>query len=308
MSLAASLTGLQIEYVDGVTEIEERLLPPGAEKAKLGNGALGAWRAHMNVARLIVEQNITSALVLEGDVDWDLRIKSQMQSFAKASRLLLQPGKGDYNFDATIDAAPQSTTSPYGNIDLWDVLWLGHCGSRLPKGDDSKVQHGRVVIPHDETVPEAQHIDFEFGGNELKDDYPDHTRIVSWSRANVCTLAYGISQGGAQRYLFQLGISRLNSATDLMFQQMCDGSEGRPRHNCLSVQPQLFQHHRAIGHKSAFSGISDHGDGYNKVAFTKNVRWSTRLNFEKLAYGKTDYVDLFRDGEPRFDPEADLKR
>lgn len=251
----------------------------------------------------IIEQNITTALVLEGDVDWDIRIKSQMQNFAKASRLLLQPGGEDRIYDLENDVAPQSTTSPYGDINLWDLLWIGHCGSRIPGDDDTKVPRGRVVIA-DETVPEPQHIDFEFGAKSLIDDYPAHTRIVSRSRANICTLAYGISQRGARRFLYQVGITRLNSATDLMFQQMCDGTNDRPRHDCLTVQPQLFQHHRAVGLKSMFSGISDHGSGYNEVAFTKNIRWSTRLNFEKLVYGETDYIDHFRDGEPALSLDA----
>lgn len=68
-------------------------------------------------------------------------------------------------------------------------------------------------------------------------------------------------------------------------------------HNCPSVQPQLFQHHRPVGPRSKFSGISDHGDGYNERAETINIRWSTRLNFEKLIYGQTDYIDSYKDGE-----------
>ena len=45
------------------------------------------------------------------------------------------------------------------------------------------------------------------------------------------------------------------------------------------------------------SEIGSHGDKYNDVAFTKNVRWSTRLNYRKLMDGQTDYIDLFKDGE-----------
>ena len=36
LSLAATLTGLEVEYVNGVTEVEERLLPPGGDPAKIG--------------------------------------------------------------------------------------------------------------------------------------------------------------------------------------------------------------------------------------------------------------------------------
>jgi len=51
MSLAAALTGLDFEFVDGVTDVSRRALPPGGENLGLSDGALGNWRAHMNVAQ-----------------------------------------------------------------------------------------------------------------------------------------------------------------------------------------------------------------------------------------------------------------
>ena len=52
VSLAAALTDLQIDYVDGVFEVDEKSLPPGGKETKLDPGALGNWRAHMNIARM----------------------------------------------------------------------------------------------------------------------------------------------------------------------------------------------------------------------------------------------------------------
>ena len=51
MSLAAALTDLRVEYIDGVTEVDEKSLPPGGKEVNLKSGGLGAWRAHLNVAR-----------------------------------------------------------------------------------------------------------------------------------------------------------------------------------------------------------------------------------------------------------------
>jgi len=107
---------------------------------------------------------MTSALIIEDDIDWDVRIKSQMQAFAAASRVFLQPIRGKefsiagwYTPAATsrqpasqgpssgggspssdrdvisVHGAPPyelPITSPYG--DNWDVLWLGHCGTDFP--------------------------------------------------------------------------------------------------------------------------------------------------------------------------------
>ncbi|OJD29341.1 glycosyltransferase family 25 protein [Diplodia corticola] len=316
MALAAALSDLQIEFVDGVTDVDEKTLPPDAKKVNLNSGSLYAWRAHLSAARMIVEQNLTSALILEGDVDWDIRIKQQMQDFARASQLLVQPlhgttdrfldpthptpqaGQSPQDFEVGDTAATaQPTTSPYGDIDRWDMLWLGHCGTRFPRLSDSNAPLGRAIIRDDETVPEKQHIHMQFGNDELVQQYPAHTRAVSRARMNTCTLGYALSQPGARRLLYELGIRKMTGTMDMMFRSLCDGVDGRPISTCFTVQPQLFQHHRPVGEKASFSDISDHGTEFNDRAFTRNIRWSTKLNFPKLVYGETDYIDLFKDGE-----------
>ncbi|KAK3661688.1 hypothetical protein LTR56_000177 [Elasticomyces elasticus] len=314
-----AMTGLDFEFVDGVTEINNHTLPPGADKVGLNLGGLGNWRAHMNVNQKIVRDNIASALILEDDADWDIRIKSQMRDFAKATRLLVQPlrGTSDSFMDPTYpqpnpDAQPSSfdikgddptlepSTSPYGDLDRWGMLWIGHCGCRFPIASDGNVPLGRAVIADDETVPEQQHVDMQFGDRQLQSQYPAHTRVVSRSRVNTCTLGYGISQTGARQLLYEMGVHKLSGTTDMMFRAICDGVQGRRLMTCLSVQPQLFQHHRPVGTRAYESDISDPGErpGHNDQAFTRNIRWSTRLNLEKLVAGETDYIDLFKDGEP----------
>lgn len=268
----------------------------------------------------IVEQNLTSALILENDVDWDIRLKQQLRSFALGAHLLLQPLTGTTstfldptypaprspddkptNFDVADFTAARTvtppTTSPYGDVHRWDVLWLGHCGTRFPKASDANAPLGRAVIADDASVPEQQHLDVEDGGWDLLTKYPAHTRVVHRARVSTCTLGYGVSQQGARRLLYELGIRNVTGTADMMFRSVCDGVEGRPLLTCLTVQPQIFSHHRRAGDVAAFSDINDR-TGYNEQAYTKNVRWSTRLNFDRLLYGRTDYVDLFRDGEP----------
>jgi len=267
----------------------------------------------------MVEQNIASALVLEDDADWDIRIKLQMQDFARAARLLVQPLPNttdqyldptyprpqaddathkDFNIDDN-EVTTKPTTSPYGDLANWDILWLGHCGCRFPRAIDGNTPIGRAVIFDDETVPEQQHIEMQFGDNQLVEQYPAHTRVVSRARVNTCTLGYALSLPGAQRLLYELGVRRMSDNTDMMFRALCDGVDDRPLFTCLTVQPELFQHHRPVGPKASFSDISDHGEGMNEKAFTRNIRWSTRGNLDKLVNGKKDFVDLFRDGEPR---------
>lgn len=232
-----------------------------------------------------------------------------MQQFAEASRLLLQPLSGTSNdfldraniagqkpqdFDVTKYSVTTPLTSPYADVDRWDILWLGHCGCRFPRADDKIPQLGRAVIFNDQTVPEPQHI---VENEELVKQYPPHTRVVSRARRNACTLAYGITQRGARRFLYELGVRKMDRSTDNAFATICDGENDRSPAVCLTVRPQLFNHHRPVGSKASFSDIQDHGSEWNDIAYTRNVRWSTRVNFPKLVEGNTDYMDFFKDGE-----------
>ena len=248
---------------------------------------------------------------MEDDIDWDVRIKMQMASFAKANRLLIQPIRtapeefldptmpqpvshaAQQDFNVGDHSTIEPVESPYGDIGRWDLLWLGHCGCRFPRASDENVPIGRAVIVNDTTVPRREHLDMEFGNNDLLEQYPDHTRVVSRARVNTCTLAYGISQPGARRFLYEVGIHKMSGPYDTMFRYICDGVDGRRIGTCLTVQPQLFQHHRPVGLRTAFSDISDHGGGYNEHAETKNIRRSVRMNFERLVSNDGDLIDSY---------------
>ena len=268
----------------------------------------------------IVEQNITSALIIEDDVDWDLRIKSQLRSFAQASQLLLQPLQGTEDqyldpthqrhspdepqptdLDFTSGPVTLSKSSPYGDLDRWDILWLGHCGARWPESKaQPEVPLGRVAIHDDETVPQTQFQEFEEGDHDLLPTYPNHTRIIGHPRGNTCTFAYAITLSAARESLYELGMRTVTGAFDQMLPDMCVGANGRKRRTCLTVQPQYFHHHRPIGPESAWSDIADYSldktdSGYHNRASTRNIRWSTKVNFPKLINGETDYIDQFPD-------------
>ncbi|KAL2265072.1 hypothetical protein VTJ83DRAFT_7582 [Remersonia thermophila] len=200
LTLAAALTGLNISFVDGVAgaDVADSVLP-GNGKTPMGFtvGNKGSWRAHMNVLQRIVQENITTALILEDDADWDIRIKSQMRVFAAAARPFTQPVSpsssaktpgwqppseatladlyrhSSPNSEAVIDIPisrvvtmdlPNPHLSPYG--DDWDLLWLGHCGTDFPeerratdRSDDRwKPPPLRVTIPDDPTVPLSKYL------------------------------------------------------------------------------------------------------------------------------------------------------
>jgi len=266
----------------------------------------------------VVRRNLTSALILEDDADWDVRIKEQLFEYAYTSRALLQPLSNDPSThadstypnpqDATspgpiidfnqLPSTINPTTSPYG--DNWDVLWLGHCGMSFPTASSkaaANVPKGRVVRLDDPTVPERQYLHTVFSDDDLKSEYPSHTRLTHHVSDAACSLGYAISQAGARRLLYWLGLMEMTTAFDLELRHFCEGSDGKPYHNCLTVQPGLFQHHRPAGNKTFESDISSHGTEYREKPVTEMIRWSLRMNVETLLASKTDFVDQFPDTE-----------
>ncbi|KAI9865766.1 MAG: hypothetical protein M1824_000026 [Vezdaea acicularis] len=274
----------------------------------------------MNALQTVVERNLSSALILEDDVDWDLRIKHQLYNFALSSRALLQPlasnslryadptypspaGTEDQPNDFYLDHLPSTippSISAYG--DGWDVLWLGHCGAQFPDSQDPKwgpgsikISKGRVIHLNDETVPEMSYLSIGPAEEDPRALYPQHTRFIHHMRENICSFGYAVSQAGARHILYEAGIKKLEDPFDILLRFVCEGQNGYVYLNCLTVQPPLFNQHRPAGKVSAYSDISSWGDEVKDKAETSFVRWSARMNLKKLLDGETDYDDQFPD-------------
>ena len=254
---------------------------------------MGAWRAHINAISRVVEQGWTSALIIEDDIDWDIRLKDLLQDFAIAFDYLTRSSGEQNTWLHDISANHVPVASPYG--DGWDVLWLGHCGMWLE--DNTPI----VLQKDDSSVPELQHLrSWDLKAENPLKDYPPHTRVVSKGvHGGTCSLAYAVSQAGARKLLYSLGLQHLNAAFDLMLREWCEGMNGHEKHACIGALPQLFDHHRPAG---ATDGDSDIGEvaGEPEVrdkAYTRNIRWSVKMNMEKLLRGETDYNDQYPDTE-----------
>lgn len=173
---------------------------------------LGNWRSHCNALRKyvrpiglmckclhrachvlsivltnnrVIDDDLTTALILEDDVDWDVSLKSLLTQFAHAARAIEnQKLPSTYLLNASTE-----TTTPYGNS--WDVLLLGTCANP-PFG------------------PDAQHF--------LGDD--DQTHSVSQvSGGFACTYGYGVTQASARMLLGHL--LDLSTPTDIALGNFC---------------------------------------------------------------------------------------
>jgi hypothetical protein len=257
-----------------------------------------------------------------------VRIREQLYDFALAAHALTQPLRGssrhtpsyadptypqpaadspgtvpDLSFDR-LPATEPPTWSPYG--DHWDVLWIGHCGMHFPFESSAHVPKQRIIRLRDETVAPHRHLWTYNIPFTLKETYPEHTRAYHHVQEGVCSLGYAVTQRGAQKLLFEVGLKDVSEAFDLLLRYYCEGEQGRAGgRQCLTTQPGLFQHHRAVGPMTAESDIGDHGDGWREKPMTDMIRWSVRLNADVLLEGGSEMVDQFANDEEQSGPGKD---
>jgi hypothetical protein len=168
----------------------------------------------------------------------------------------------------------------------------------FPFEHSENIPKTRIIRFNDETVAPKKNlwtINIPF---TLKESYPEHTRAYHHAQEGVCSLGYALSQRGAQKLLYEVGLKNVDEPYDILLRYFCEGDKMRaPGRRCLTTQPALFHHHRAAGPRSGMSDIGDHGDEYNEKAMTDMVRWSVRLNAEALMEGRTDFWDQYPDEE-----------
>jgi hypothetical protein len=287
LTLASTLTGFNLDWIPGVRgdTIPDKAVPFGVDRKKLMETNLGSWRGHMNAVRRMVEENIETALIMEDDMDWDVRIKPLLETVAKGVRTVSGALPDALYPAGRSTAGIAGPSSPYG--DDWDLLWLGHCGEPFPEtmqenkgleeGDEGKLAMStKYTIHNDATVPPLKGIT----GLVNFTAYPEHTRWVHPSSAPICTFAYALSQRGARKVLFDLSVDRLSGPFDNALAWLCrravaswpkilrgeklvaEGEEvGTDKGDrgldmkCFSVTPPVFFHHKAKGKVSGDSDI-----------------------------------------------------
>lgn len=222
---------------------------------------------------------------MEDDVDWDVSIKSQLQSFAVASRAL-QDSKG------------RPTSSPFGND--WDILWLGHCGL------ECKTDLPYFLTPNDPTVPLPRHF-LPYWRSTPPIERPDHARLVCTADDAVCSSFYAVSYRGAKKILAALSVLPLGLAEEIDIGAQFDVSLGRMcRHGyikCFSAYPALTGAFRSAGVASKGSDIHD-ADG-DPVGFASwGVLYSTMMNINRIIKGDRFVHSNWEDVEvPEIAPE-----
>jgi len=262
----------------------------------------------------MVDNNIGSALILEEDADWDIRLREQLHDFAKASHVLNSRASAiDRNTTTPSDASeaihfetlPNDNTpyaSPYG--DRWDVLWFGHLGTRMVHDDDDSqnvIYRSYVVQHNDSTVTQYKQqktLDNSFWNFDLS-TRPDHTRLYHSSIQGVGTQAYAISLAGARRALYSMNIDIPIGPIDIVLRYFCQNTYTNTEYHalCITTSPSLFSQYKSKGSTSKDSNIGDFGGGFREKGEDINIRYSVRNNLPELLNGGTNFVDQYPDDD-----------
>ncbi|KAJ6170972.1 hypothetical protein N7470_000039 [Penicillium chermesinum] len=264
LNLAASVTGIKVQWVDGVhiDELEQKALPVGYNLSTMVPSIIACWRAHMNALN-----RYSTALIMEDDADWDLNIKSQLTEFARGLHAL--------KANASTDNAPYGTA--------WDVLWIGGCSSTAGVNETEF-----YVIPNDPTVPSFSRR-HTWSGPEDRwvEMYPEEsTRFVYKAERGCCTFGYAVTQRGARKILAALSLDHVDVPVDIAMAELCGGENGRDRLECYAPYPNIVGTFRQGGPAYRNSDIVSNDDQSLQVAHSENMVYSSRLNIHRVLAGK----------------------
>jgi hypothetical protein len=140
LTLMATYSNLSITIVPGVQSVSENSLPPPQTPGSRRTEEYAVWRAHANVWRRIIEDGITTALIIEDDNDWDINLRQQIPRIMNALKEIRR--KERRNEDEAVVRGDSG-------LESWDLIYLGSCFEEATLAD-SKGRKTVVSIPSDQ--------------------------------------------------------------------------------------------------------------------------------------------------------------
>ncbi|KAF6217563.1 hypothetical protein HO133_006665 [Letharia lupina] len=291
---AANATNLTLTVLDA---IRDRQIPQsdwpqwwGTNTWVPKDGELGCLMSHVRTWRKMIHENISTALIMESDVDWDMRIKDTMVGVGDGVKAI-----ADWPFpDPQHPRDFSKELSPYG--DKWDLMWIGHCGINAD-GD------GRIYAFNDSSAADEDHA-WNFGERPAEGHRPPGTRIVFQPRKTVCTTSYAMSLAGARK--FEKLFKEANSPIDL---KLWDHCEHDPTTRCVGTWPQVISMTESKTNiKHSGGGLSfGHEVTEEKIVAGNAIQISARVNAHLgLAdKGPTKWKSEWVTGEKKKEETAD---
>lgn len=261
---AAKLSGIELEIPSQrqwtTDEVDRfRRYQASGGKDTIGPGQAQCWLGHLNVLHAALARKWATVLVMEDDVDWDIAIKEQLEKLAPLIRSVSEAAW------PLVDGGSLSSrhASPYG--DVWDVLWLGHCGDNVPATG--------VLSLIDETLPTTALYRETYGDYSY---FPPQLRMIYATHSPLCTYSYAVTASAAMK-IYQRARGGMDRIITTELREWCQRGVLR----CVTVNPELFHHHKKAGQPSsqvaAVEGWAELA-APEKVDFTANIRYSARCN------------------------------
>jgi hypothetical protein len=154
-------------------------------------------------------------LILEDDLDWDIRLRSIQIPLAASATRILMPPKRSLNL---LTKQPQNQTQYWGDHSAWDLLYLGHCGDYLNRvtyeglvfdnkpfnlNDMAHLTYPDPTLPaRSELHPFTQDL---FGVLNI----PEHGRTLHRSQFPLCSFGYAVTRPAAKLLLNALAPPKL---------------------------------------------------------------------------------------------------
>lgn len=237
---SANVTGLDFTIPDLPTWSDEQIASfrNHDTQSTITNGSVRAWLSHNVILNAFLKSGLETALILEDDIDWDIRLRTVQAPLAAAgARSIFPPASEEYY---------------WGHPDDWELMYIGHCGDYFTTLDEDVgvgVVHPQDLadLPHalmnDETLPERTNIHPYTASLLTALGVPEKTRVVHKSVSPLCTFGYAVTRTSAKRLVEELAPvsgqqETIPHAYDVAILTACRDKGLR----CYTVNPELFHH------------------------------------------------------------------
>ena len=214
-----------------------------------------------------LDSGLDTALILEDDVDWDIRLRSvQVPRAASAARIMMPPKRPLGSFPRL----EQHQLQYWGDHGTWDLLYLGHCGDYfhpisyhgLAPGEPYTLNDVAHLVYDDPTLPPLSQLHPFTQELFAALAMPEHTRAFHQSKLPLCSFGYAITRPAAELLQSNLAPLKLDPegprAFDVALLRSCikgsrdmTGAQGRHTNmppdphrglRCWTLNPELFHH------------------------------------------------------------------
>ncbi|KAF1808864.1 hypothetical protein P152DRAFT_404563 [Eremomyces bilateralis CBS 781.70] len=249
---AANVTGIDLTIPTQPiwTDHDERkFYEDGFGNITTTTGSIRAWLAHDSVLQEFIDSGHETALILEDDVDWDIRLRT-MQIPRAAAAIRSYSDRFAPN-PRLSPRRPRAASSYYGDTSAWDLLYIGHCGDYF----DAVEQYGvdRTISPSElattnhtfyadaTLIPRSDLHPFTAQlFNELH--ITEHIRMVHQSVWPLCTFGYAVTRAAAIKIHARVAPPKAtHEAFDVAMLHACRAGAADGL-RCVTVNPELFHH------------------------------------------------------------------